>query len=186
MGSRRDIGGLLSPAAYQFPVASNPISRAEQAARRISAPDNRRRSSSPAPRPIALGRPLPSPPSALPSFDKAYRRLSNAAMAQSGGSLSRLGTRTSPTSTLSRGSVDMGRLEKDKDPDAVIESSSSSDTESDSERLTSRNQSPTTKSPPPLRNNQEKILQHETKYHHTPLSLSAAADQERSLRDGWH
>jgi hypothetical protein len=179
VGTRRDLETLLSPQGYQFPVATGPLNRASEmsGARRKSAPDqHHRRSSSPAPRPTTLKPQAPSsPPPVIPSFDKAYRRLSNAAMAQSGGSLGRLGNRPSPRSSLSQHSVEI-RLEKDKDPDSVIESSSSSEDESEP---TSRTQSPNLKPVNSSRGFQDE-LGYEQQHYHTPLSLSAAADQERT------
>jgi hypothetical protein len=176
VGSRRDLEGLLSPQGYQFPVATNALSRASEmsGSRRKSAPDHHRRSSSPAPRPSGLGSPQTSPPPAVQSFDKAYRRLSNAAMAQSGGSLGRLVSKSSPRSGLSQGSNDF-RLEKDKEPGSVIESSSSSDSESETSRPTSRAQSPSIRQSG--RGSQDELT-YETRHDHVPLSLSAAADQE--------
>ena len=177
VGTRGDLEGLLSPSGYQFPVATNALNRASDisGARRKSAPDHHRRSSSPASRPPLLKpQPPASPPRTIPSFDKAYRRLSNAAMAQSGGSLGRLGSKPSPRSSLSQQSVEL-RLEKDKDPDSVIESSSSSDDDSEP---TSRTQSPTLKPANASRGFQDE-LGYEPRHYHTPLSLSAAADQER-------
>ena len=179
VGTRRDLETLLSPQGYQFPVATGPLNRAAEmsGARRKSAPDqHHRRSSSPVPRPTTLKPQIPaSPPAVIPSFDKAYRRLSNAAMAQSGGSLGRLGNRASPRSSLSHQSVEV-RLEKDKDPDSVIESSSSSEDESEP---TSRTQSPNLKPVNSTRGFQDE-LGYEQQHYHTPLSLSAAADQERN------
>ena len=177
--SRRDLEGLLSPTNFQFPMAANALSRASEITgnRRKSAPDpHMRRSSSPAPRPIGLKPTTSSPPPQLPSFDKAYRRLSNAAMAQSGGSLGRLGSRPSPRSSLSQDPNI--RLEKDKDPESVIESSSSSESESESSRPTSRTQSPRLG---PITSGQDE-LRHETQQNHIPRSLSAAAEQERIHR----
>ena len=145
VGSRHDLERLLSPQGYPFPMATSALSRASDitGSRRKSAPDRpNRRSSSPSGRPSGLLKPnSTSPPPVVQSFDKAYRRLSNAAMAQSRGSLGRLGSKPSPKSSLSQGSTDY-RLEKDKDPDSVIESTSSSDSESESSRPTSRIQSP--------------------------------------------
>jgi hypothetical protein len=177
VGTRRDIEGLLSPQGYHFPVGTSALNRASEmsGARRKSAPDHHRRSSSPVPRPTTLKPQAPaSPPAAIPSFDKAYRRLSNAAMAQSGGSLGRLGNKASPRSSLSQQSREV-RLEKDKDPDSVIESSSSSDDESEP---TSRTQSPSLRPVNQSRGFQDE-LGYEQQHYHTPLSLSAAADQER-------
>jgi hypothetical protein len=178
-GNRRDVEGLLSPTNYQFPVAANALSRAADVSgnRRKSAPDTHvRRSSSPAPRPIGLKSSTnASPPPVMQSFDKAYRRLSNAAMAQSGGSLGRLASRSSPRSSMSQQSSDL-RLEKDKDPDSVIESSSSSESESDISRPPSQNASPRLR---PTNFNPDE-LRYETERPHIPLSLSAAAEQERS------
>jgi hypothetical protein len=180
VGPRRDIESLLSPQSYQMPMAINALNRASEVtgSRRKSAPDHARRSSSPVPRPVGMKSPTSSPPPAVQSFDKAYRRLSNAAMAQSGGSLGRLGTR-SPGSSLSQGSIGY-RLEKDKDPDSVIESSSSSDSESESSRPTSSTQSPPLR-PRNTRGSQDE-LQYETRRDRIPLSLSAAADQESSFQ----
>jgi hypothetical protein len=162
---------LLSPQQYQFPVASGPLARANDLlnARRKSAPDDRhRRSSSPAPKPIGLRPAQPSPP----PFDKAYRRLSNAAMAQSGGSLGRLANR-SPRSSMSG---HLERIEKDKDPDSVIESSSESESESETSRPSSRLNSPRLS----VNNvNTDDMLRTEKEHAHIPLSLSAAAEQER-------
>lgn len=179
VGTRGDLQALLSPQGYQFDVATSALNRAADisGARRKSAPDHHRRSSSPSSRPTMLKPQAPaSPPPAIPSFDKAYRRLSNAAMAQSGGSLGRLGNRPSPRSSLSQQSAEI-RLEKDKDPDSVIESSSSS--EDDSEP-TSRIQSPNLKPVNTTRGFQDE-LGYEPRHYHTPLSLSAAADQERNI-----
>jgi hypothetical protein len=158
-------------------MTPNALSRASDisGSRRKSAPDHSRRSSSPVPRPVGIKSPTSSPPATVPSFDKAYRRLSNVAMAQSGGSLGRLGARSSPRSSLSQGPLDI-RLEKDKDPDSVIESSSSSDSESESSRPTSRTQSPSLR-PRDSRRSQDELT-YETRHDHIPLSLSAAADQE--------
>jgi hypothetical protein len=185
-GNRRDVEGLLSPQGYQFGVGTNALNRAADTSsqRRKSAPstDHHRRSSSPGgPRPIGLMQPrnMSPPPqlpsTQLPSFDKAYRRLSNAAMAQSGGSLSRLAQR-SPRSSLSQEKA--VRLEKDKDPDSVIESSSDDDTETDGSRPTSRTQSPSLKPTHHGRSASQDEIWVETKHNHVPLSLSAAADQE--------
>jgi len=176
VGTRRDVESLLSPQSYQFPVAANALTRASDITgnRRKSTPDHTRRSSSPVPRPVGLKPLTTSPPPAVQSFDKAYRRLSNAAMAQSGGSLGRLASRSAPRSSLSQGPMDY-RLEKDKDPDSVIESSSS-DSESESSRPTSRTQSPRLR-PRNSRGSQEELT-YETRHDHIPLSLSAAADQE--------
>jgi len=175
---RREFEGLLSTQGYQFGVATSARSRAADVsgARRKSAPapDHHRRSSSPVPRPIGLGPPASmSPPQQLPSFDKAYRRLSNAAMAQSTGSLSRLGQQ-SPRPSLSQENA--VRLEKDKDLDSAIESSSDDDTGTDTSRPTSRTQSPSLR--PSNRSGGQDELWVETRHDHTPLSLSAAADQE--------
>src|SRR5439155_1634700 len=177
VGSRRDVESLLSPQGYQFPVASNALSRAADitGSRRRSAPDQHRRSSSPVPRPFGIKPPTTSPPSGVQSFDKAYRRLSNAAMAQSGGSLGRLGSKPSPKSNSNQGPVDF-RLEKDKNPDSAIDSSSESESESESSRPTSVTQSPSL-SPVNSRGTQDE-LRYVTRYDRTPLSLSAAADQE--------
>ena len=181
VGTRRDLEGLLSPQGYHFPVATNALNRASDlsGARRKSAPDHHRRSSSPASRPAALLKPQApsSPPAALPSFDKAYRRLSNAAMAQSGGSLGRLGNRPPHRSSLSPPTVEV-RLERDTDPDSVIESSSSSGEESETSKQTSRTQSPPLRPINSTRGFQEE-LGYEQQHYHTPFSLSAAADQER-------
>lgn len=178
VANRRDLEGLLSPTNYQFPVAASALSRAADISgnRRKSAPDpHARRSSSPAPRPIGMKTTTnTSPPPVMQSFDKAYRRLSNAAMAQSGGSLGRLATRSSPRSSMSQPSMDV-RLEKDKDPDSVIESSSSSESESEISRPPSRTQSPRLR---PANFNPDE-LRVETEKPHIPLSLSAAAEQER-------
>lgn len=176
VGNRRDLESLLSPQAYQFPVAANVLSRASDigGSRRKSTPDHHRRSSSPSTRPSMLGSPQTSPPPAVQSFDKAYRRLSNAAMAQSGGSLSRLAAKSSLRSGLSQGSDDH-RLEKDKDHGSVIETSSSSDSESETSRPTSRAQSPSIRQPG--RSSQDELT-YETRHDHVPFSLSAAADQE--------
>jgi hypothetical protein len=176
-GNRRDLESLLSPQGYQFPAATNALNRAADlsGSRRKSAPDpHHRRSSSPAPRPIGLKPATTSPPPALQSFDKAYRRLSNAAMAQSGGSLGRLATRSSPRSSMSQPQVDV-RLEKDKDPDSVIESSSSEESESETSRPPSRVQSPRLRA---INSNPDE-LRYETQQSHIPLSLSAAAEEER-------
>jgi len=170
---RTQFDSLLSPQGYQFPVAANALSRAADlsGSRRKSAPDDRhRRSSSPAPRPIGL-KPATTSPPPVQSFDKAYRRLSNAAMAQSGGSLGRLATR-SPRSSMSEPSE---RLEKDKDPDSVIESSSDSDSESETSRPSSRLSSPRMQ---PQHSASDDLLRYETQSEHEPLSLSAAAEQE--------
>jgi hypothetical protein len=181
-GARRDnFEGLLTTSGYQFPVATNALNRAAadlSGNRRKSAPDSHhRRSSSPAPRPLGLKPTTTSPPPALKTFDKAYRRLSNAAMAQSGGSLGRLAGRPLTRSNMSAGSVDL-RLEKDKDPDSVIESSSTSESESETSRPTSRTSSPRLKASG-SRDSQDE-LRYETQQTHIPLSLSAAAEQERS------
>jgi hypothetical protein len=177
VANRRDLETLLSPQGYQFPAATNALNRAAElsSSRRKSAPDpHHRRSSSPAPRPIGL-KPAPTSPPAMQSFDKAYRRLSNAAMAQSGGSLGRLATRSSPRSSMSQATVDV-RLEKDKDPDSVIESSSSEEeSESETSRPPSRLQSPG----PRGANSNTDELRYETPQSHIPLSLSAAAEEER-------
>jgi len=175
---RRDFDGLLSPQGYQFGVGTSALSRAADAGgtRRKSAPapDHHRRSSSPVPRPIGLGPPATiSPPQQLPSFDKAYRRLSNAAMAQSGGSLSRLAQKSPRPSVSQENAV---RLEKDKDLDSAIESSSSDDSETDTSKPTSRTQSPTLR--PSNRSRGQDEMWVETRHDHVPLSLSAAADQE--------
>jgi len=177
VGTRRDLEGLLSPQAYQFGVATGPLNRASDfsGSRRKSTPDHHRRSSSPVPRPPTLKPHAPaSPPPVLPSFEKAYRRLSNAAMAQSGGSLGRLASMSSPRSSLSQQTAEV-RLEKDTDPDSVIESSSSSEDESDP---TSNAQSPSLKPINSARGFQDE-LGYEQQQYRTPLSLSAAADQER-------
>lgn len=180
-GTRRDLEGLLSPQGYQFGVATNALSRASDLSgnRRRSAPDpHSRRSSSPAPRPIGLKPQTSSPPPTLPSFDKAYRRLSNAAMAQSGGSLGRLASKvlSSPRSSLSQES-DFVRLEKDKDPESVIESSSTSDSESESSRQTNYTQSPKQS---PTNSGPADELRYVAPQSRVPRSLSAAAEQERS------
>jgi hypothetical protein len=179
--SRDTFEGLRSPQSYQFPTASNVLARAAaqdpSGSRRKSAPDTQhRRSSSPAPRPLGLKHSTSSPPPVLQKFDKAYRRLSNAAMAQSGGSLGRLASQSPSLSSTSQGSVGL-RLEKDKDPDSVIESSSSSDSESETSRPASRIQSPRLK-PTNSKDGQDE-LRYERQHDHVPLSLSAAAEQER-------
>ena len=177
--NRRDLESLLSPTSYQFPVAANALSRAADISgnRRKSAPDSHvRRSSSPAPRPIGLkSSTTTSPPPVMQTFDKAYRRLSNAAMAQSGGSLGRLASRSSPRSSMSQQSMDL-RLEKDKDPDSVIESSSSDESDSEVSRPSSRTQSPRIR---PYNYNPDE-LRVEAEKPHIALSLSAAAEQERT------
>jgi len=176
--NRRDVEGLLSPQGFQFGVATSALGRAADVSgtRRKSAPtpDHHRRSSSPSPRPIGMGAPATvSPPPQLPSFDKAYRRLSNAAMAQSGGSLSRL-AQQSPRPSMSQEKA--VRLEKDKDPDSAIESSSSDDSEADTSRPTSQTQSPSFTPSNMSGSRSEKWV--ETRHDHVPYSLSAAADQE--------
>lgn len=162
---------------YQFPVASNALSRAADLSsnRRKSSAEYHRRSSSPAPRPIGLKPPTSSPPPVLGTFDKAYRRLSNAAMANSGGSLGRLAGGPQGKSSVGKGGV---RLEKDKDPDSVIESSSSSESESEASRPPSRVQSPRLKPANSLRDSPDE-LRYERDHTHAPLSLSAAAEEER-------
>ncbi len=179
VSNRRDVEGLLSATNYQFPAATNALARAADisGSRRKSAPDTHaRRSSSPAPRPIGLkSSTSSSPPPVMQSFDKAYRRLSNAAMAQSGGSLGRLASRSSPRSSMSQQTSSDLRLEKDKDPDSVIESSSSSDSESEVSRPPSQTASPRIR---PANFNPDE-LRYETERPHIPLSLSAAAEQER-------
>lgn len=86
VGTRREVEGLLSAQGYPFPMATSALSRASEVtgSRRKSAPDHTRRSSSPSSRPSGLKPSQTSPPPVVQSFDKAYRRLSNAAMAQSG------------------------------------------------------------------------------------------------------
>ena len=64
VGTRRDVESLLSPQGYQFPMATNALTRASDitGSRRKSAPDHPRRSSSPVPRPIGIKTPSTSPP----------------------------------------------------------------------------------------------------------------------------
>ena len=75
-------------------------------------------------------------------------------------------------------STPMERIEKDGDPDSVIESSSDSDSESETSRPSSRLSSPrlNANNPPA-----DDILRTEKEHFHEPLSLSAAAEQERKL-----
>lgn len=147
--------------------------------RRKSAPDHHRRSSSPAPKPSGLKTSTSSPPPTY-NLDKAYRRLSNAAMAQAGGSLGRLANRPNTRSNLGR--QEDVRLEKDKDPDSVIESSSS-DSESETSRPASRQESPRLT---PMRQNPDEPHV-EGSSDRIPRSLSAAAEEERifSLTLSW-
>lgn len=182
VSTRRDLEGILSHSGYQFPVASNALSRASDitGSRWKGAPEHPRRSSSPVPKPSGLrSSPQPSPPPVMQSFDKAYRRLSNTAMAQSGGSLGRLASRSSPRSDLRKGGIEE-RLEKDKDPDSVIESSSSSDSDSEPSRSASLTQSPTLRSPTSGHGSQDE-LRYEKQHDRIPQSLSAAAEQERNF-----
>jgi len=178
VGTRRDLESLLSPQNFQFPTAPGSFSggfsrpSVDATVRRKSAPDHHRRSSSPVPKPAGLKPSASSPPPTY-NLDKAYRRLSNAAMAQAGGSLGRLANRANARSNLGR--QEDVRLEKDKDPDSVIESSSS-DSESETSRPASRQESPRLT---PMRQNADEP-QIEGPSDRIPRSLSAAAEQERT------